>query len=390
MKLKDRLHRYAIEHRMPLSGAFELTPVCNFSCKMCYVRKNAEEVKCAGGVKPLSFWMDVAKQAADAGMMYPLLTGGETFLYPHLKELYIEMCRMGMQVSINSNGSQITEEEIEWLREYPPIRINVTLYGASNESYEKLCGDPNGFDRVKSGIQLLADNHIRFKLNCSLTPYNAQDLKGMIQFGKQYGKELRIASYMFPPVRRTGRSGDYEERFTAKEAAYYQVLANWLQMPLEEFARLASGAKNFTELTPALLKQLADQPAREMGCLSGRCSCWVDWQGNLSGCGMMDMPKICLSDHLFADAWKQVVEWTEQMRYSPICGNCPNRNLCFSCAAMVYNETGGFADRPVYLCEKAKYAAEYYAEFLKKVPKDILENSAKEPVLVAEECFLEE
>lgn len=348
-----------------------MSPLCNFKCKMCYVRKTVKEAKQGGGIKPLEFWLDVAQQAKKAGTLYPLLTGGETFLYPYIRELYEAMIRMGMQISINSNGSCITEETVKWLKEARPIRINITLYGGSNDSYARLCGDSQGFDKVRRGVELLAENDIRFKFNCSLTPENAADLEKMIRFVQKYGKTLRIATYMFPPVRRTGESGDYEERFTPEEAAYYQVLADWNQLPAEQFIILARNAQHFTELTPEILAEAAAKPPRAMGCLSGRCSYWVDWQGNLSGCGMMDIPKISLMEHTLKDAWKKVVDWTEQMRYSPICANCVNKSVCFSCAAMVHNETGSFEGRPVYLCEKAKYAAKYYKEFLNRLPKNM-------------------
>ena len=369
--IKDRIYKHAIEKRIPLTGAFELSPLCNFNCKMCYVRRNAEEAEREGGVRPLEFWLDAARQAKEAGAIFPLLTGGETFLYPHIRELYEEMCEMGMQVSINSNGSCITEEILQWLKKTPPTRINITLYGGSNESYGRLCGDPHGFDKVRRGVDLLAENEIRFQFNCSLTPDNAADLEKMLDFSNEYGLGLRPATYMFPPVRRTGESGDYEGRFTPKEAAYYQVLNDWKQLSPERFTTLACNAQHFTELTPDLLAEAAAKPPRAMGCLSGRCSYWVDWQGNLSGCGMMDIPKISLTEHTLKDAWKVIVDWTEQMRYSPICANCVNRSVCFSCAAMVHNETGSFEGRPVYLCEKAKYAAKYYKEFLNKLPKNM-------------------
>lgn len=364
--IKDRLYKRAAIERVPLTGAFELSPLCNFRCKMCYVRRTPEEAGLEGGIRPLEFWLDIARQAKEAGTMFPLLSGGETFLYPGIRELYEAMVHMGMQVSINSNGSCITEETIRWLREMPPVRVNITLYGGSNESYGRLCGDKQGFDKVRHGVDLLAENNIRFKFNCSLTPDNAADLEQMISFANGYGLGLKTATYMFPPVRRTGENGDFDGRFTPEEAAYYQVLTDWKQLPPERFTILARNAQNFTELTPELLSEAASKPPREMGCLSGRCSYWVDWQGNLSGCGMMDIPKISLKDHTLKEAWKEVVEWTEQLRYSPVCANCVNRSVCFSCAAMVYNETGSFEKRPVYLCEKAKYAAKYYGEFLKK------------------------
>ena len=91
-----------------------------------------------------------------------------------------------------------------------------------------------------------------------------------------------------------------------------------------------------------------------------------------TGCGMMDFPKVSLKEYTLKEAWGQITEWTDNLRYSPVCGNCVNRSVCFSCAAMVYNETGTFDGRPVYLCEKAKYAAKYYKEFLEKLPKDVL------------------
>lgn len=336
------------------------------------MRRTLKEAEKEGGVKPLDFWLDIARQAKEAGTMFPLLTGGEAFLYPKIRELYESMSGMGMQVSINSNGSCITPEIVKWLQKTPPVRINITLYGGSNDSYKRLCGDSNGFDKIRRGIKLLAEGGIRFQFNCSLTPDNASDLEAMIAFANEYGQGLRLATYMFPPVRRTGRWGDYGERLDPSEAAYYQVFNDWKQLPPERFAILARNAQNYTELTPELLEKAASGQPREMGCLSGRCSYWVDWQGNLSGCGMMDIPKISLQEHTLQEAWKEVVDWTEQLRYSPVCGNCVNRPVCFSCAAMVHNETGGFDGRPTYLCDKAKYAAKYYKEFMEKLSGDVL------------------
>ena len=39
--LVEHLHRRADVQGIPLSGTFELTPMCSMSCKMCYVRMTA-------------------------------------------------------------------------------------------------------------------------------------------------------------------------------------------------------------------------------------------------------------------------------------------------------------------------------------------------------------
>lgn len=69
--------------KIPLSGTFELTPLCNFACRMCYVRKTAEDVK--NSPRPmltLNQWMKIAEETYEAGTLYLLLTGGEPTLLP--------------------------------------------------------------------------------------------------------------------------------------------------------------------------------------------------------------------------------------------------------------------------------------------------------------------
>ncbi len=389
--IRHRLFMLSAQKRIPFTGAFELTPICNLKCKMCYVRKDANEVKKMGGIMPLDFWLDVAKQAKDAGTLSPLLTGGEAFTYPYLKELYTAMYHMGMEISINSNGTCINEENIKWLKEMPPTRINITLYGASNETYGKLCGDNHGFDKMKHGVELLKENNIRFKFNCSLMPENCKDLEDMVKFANSYGMNLKVASYMIAPTRSMGKhQDDFSERLSAKECAYYQVLTDWLQSDPKHFLTLAYNSSRYQELTPELIEEAKSKPAKSMGCMSGRCTYWVDWQGNFSGCGMMNYPKISLNDHTFMEAWNEIVDWTNNMTYSPACANCVNKSLCFSCAAMVYNETGNFNDRPEYLCEKVKYCSIYYQEFAKKLPKELLESMNFDNENIIDECVFDE
>ena len=104
-----------------------------------------------------------------------------------------------------------------------------------------------------------------------------------------------------------------------------------------------------------------------MSCRAGRCSFWLDWQGNLGNCGMYPSVKLPLAGRGFGDVWRQVVEETEKVRYSPVCTNCPNFRICHPCIAMVCNETGSAEGRPEYLCRMNAAAANYYAEYAQKL-----------------------
>lgn len=95
--------------RIPMTVNFELLPVCNLNCKMCYIRSSWDDVNKNGGLHSIDDWLDIAKQAKEAGTLCILLTGGEVFLYPDFKKLYIELHKMGFIITINTNASLIDE-----------------------------------------------------------------------------------------------------------------------------------------------------------------------------------------------------------------------------------------------------------------------------------------
>ena len=138
--LSDHLYSKAAFRRIPLSGTFELSPLCNFACRMCYVRKTAAEVR-AHHRPMLDYddWLRIAREAKEQGMLFLLLTGGEPLLWPRFWELYDQLVDMGMLVAINTNGSLIDEAAIARFRQRPPRRVNITLSTAAAMPPTKLC-----------------------------------------------------------------------------------------------------------------------------------------------------------------------------------------------------------------------------------------------------------
>lgn len=240
--VEPRLTQYLFDRASrtltPLSGTFELSPVCNLACKMCYVRKTPAEV--AASPRPpvgLIQWLSIAEQARDAGMLYLLLTGGEPFLWQDFWPLYERLSTMGFLISINSNGTLLDEARVARLAEHPPTRINITLYGAGNETYEALCGRSGMFDRVDRAITLLRQAGILVKLNCSLTPHNAGDLEGIVSYAAERDLILEVNTYMFPPLRRDPTMVGRNDRFTPAETAHYHMERYRLQRGEEDFTR---------------------------------------------------------------------------------------------------------------------------------------------------------
>lgn len=363
--IDDRLWHKAGQKGIPLTGAFELLPVCNFSCRMCYVRKSMAEVEASGGILPAAYWLDMAHQARDLGMLYPLLTGGEPLLHPEFREIEAAMVRMGMLVSINTNGSLIDRSMAKWLGEYRPRRINLTLYGASEESYERLCGNGEAFGRVLDAVQYLKEQEIPIKFNTSITPYNIGDLDDLIAFAKQQECLIQVATYMFPPLRRDDKLVGENDRLTPEEAGYARVRANYLQNEPEWFLSMAENFSRFVPIDqlPSLTQGV---DAMQMQCRAGNSSLWFDWQGHLLNCGMYATTGIDMRTMSLREAWEICKQQTRAVRYVPRCASCPNRRLCHPCIAIVQNETGCHSGTPEYFCRMNQAVADNFRLHVEK------------------------
>ena len=193
----EYLFRKATKERIPLGGTFELTPVCNMDCRMCYVKMSRQQQEAIRPLIKAEEWLKLAEEAKEQGLLYLLLTGGEPFGRRDFREILSGLHKMGLILTVNSNGTLIDEETVEWLVRTPPVRINITLYGASDETYERLCRNPKGFTQVTKAIRLLKDAGITVKLNCSLTPYNADDLEEIMAFARREELVIQATAYMF-------------------------------------------------------------------------------------------------------------------------------------------------------------------------------------------------
>ena len=343
----EYLYQKASAAGIALSGTFELTPVCNMDCKMCYVRLSHQDQQAIAPLADAKKWLKLAQEAKDAGMLYLLLTGGEPFLHPQFRQILEGLHKMGFVLTLNSNGTLIDENIIAWLKNCPPVRINISLYGASNETYAQLCGNPQGFTQVTNAIRLLKNAGISVKLNCSLTPQNAKDLPAMVDFAKENNLLLQVATYMFPPIRKDGTLVGKNARFTPEEAAYYMAYADYLTRGAERF--LADEAR-----IPALSDpdEQCDSIGDGVRCRAGKCSFWITWQGDMTPCGMFPTdgsPNVFRSP--FSTCWEKIKQYVSQIRLPAQCSACSAKNSCRACAAMVVTESGRFDQVPQYRCD---------------------------------------
>lgn len=346
----EYLHNKAARLHIPLSGTFELTPVCNMDCRMCYVRMSKAQQEAAHPLLTVEQWLDIGEQGKKQGLLYLLLTGGEPFLRPDFRQILGGLHRMGFIISINTNGTLIDADTVQWLKQTPPVRINLTLYGASDATYERLCGNPHGFTQATRAIQLLREAGISVKINCSVTPYNAEDLDAIFDYCRQQHLVIQATSYMFPPMRKDPAKIGRNDRLSPEQAAYYAAKVECLLNGEEEFLRRIQENDSMEPLTDSGADCLETE-GEGVRCRAGKCSFWVTWDGKLFPCGMLTC---CGGDDLlqvgFQQAWQRAVSDIAAVRLPARCSGCALQNRCRACAAMVYTESGDLHTVPDYRC----------------------------------------
>lgn len=326
---------------VPVSGTFELTPRCNLTCKMCYVRMTPEEMGLIGRERTAKEWLWLAEAAKDAGMTFLLLTGGEPTLRKDFLEIYEGLAKMGISISINTNGTLFTPELKELFHRLPPAQINITLYGVSQEEYTELCGNPKAYDQVIDALDWLREEGILVHLNSTMIPGNIDRWEAFEEFAKDRELELRMTTYCFPPLRR-GKCKEFT-RLTPEEAGELSVKDMLYRDGVETVRRRK---ENLQKQLNSCKLDIGDP----IQCMAAKSQFWINWDGSMVPCGMLDIPKVNPFEDGFANAWTRLQEETDAIRLCPECASCPDKHTCMNCAAVVYTETGRFDGKPEYMC----------------------------------------
>lgn len=351
-RISRHLHYKASKQGIPLAGTFELTPCCNLSCKMCYVRKPMSEVKAEGGLMPAAEWIKLAEQCRDMGMLYLLLTGGEPLTHPQFREIYTAVRNMGLVVSINTNGTLVDDDMMAFLAANPPAKVNMSLYGSSRETYNELCGVPSAYDKAMYALREMRKADITVKINYTATRYNSGDADGIYAAAKENDCHVQMASYMFPPLRRDKNSVGENDRMSPEEDAKFTLECERRRMTEEEFVERCRMRVSRAE--GCVDGECLDAPTERIRCRAGSTAFWVNWNGDITPCGMMTIKAANVRKVDFATAWQAVRNETAKIYMPSKCTKCGDKEVCTVCAASCYCETGRFDGVPEYLCKRTE------------------------------------
>lgn len=334
---------------VPSTVTFELTARCNLKCRMCYVREDSPKV--TAQEKSAQQWVALAKQAQQLGVLEVFFTGGEVFLRADFREIYEGVYSLGMIPEILSNATLIGRKETAWLKEHPPNRVNVTLYGGSSGTYGALCNNPDGFDKATQGIDRLLDSGINVELRTTVVPENVKDYNAILKFADERDLKLLVITYISPP-----RNAPAE-------------LNNVSRLPPEEIVRYLDQYSKDRGVRWGDQETLHSKEQHDKNrinhhypfeCLAGRDAPWISWDGRMMPCGLMGDPATLPFFDGFQSAWKQLMRKVKTVPVCIDCLKCKLREYCNSCPARLKRETGSSGQKSPYLCELATETKKLY------------------------------
>jgi radical SAM protein with 4Fe4S-binding SPASM domain len=274
---------------------------------------------------------------------------GKPLLRPEFAELYLGLKRLGLLVSVFTTGAIVTDDHLRLFREYPPRDLEITVYGVTRETYERVTRRPGSFDAFQRGLNRLLEAGIRPRLKAMALRSNYAELPEIAAFCRERTKDY----FRWDPL--------LHLRFDGDPVRNASIRAERLS-PAEIVALEAGDRERFESL-----EKQCGQPQPEHAqcdhlfhCGAGDSSFEISHDGFFRLCSSLCHAE-CVYDlktGSLGEAWRTLVPKVRDMRsrnerFLQTCRACPIVNLCLWCPAHAHLETGELDGAVPYFCEVA-------------------------------------
>ena len=342
-----RLHDGLGGRRVPVDVSIEVTRRCPLACAHCYNNLPMSDLAARRRELTLAEHVRILDELADAGTLWLLYTGGEILARADFLDIYRHAKTRGFIVSLFTNATLVTPRVADVLAEWRPFTVEVTLYGRTRETYERLTGVPGSYDRCLAGIHLLLDRGLSVALKTVAVSLNRHEVWEMKRFAKEeLGVEFKFDAMMTPRLD-CGRS-PLEVRLRPEEVVELDLLDP------DRVSEWAEQAARF------IRPQQAPGHERDVyHCGGGNNGLSIDPYGGMTICNFSMRDVYDLKKGSVAEGWDHFLRDVRARQITRVtkCTACQLKSLCSMCPAMAELESGD-PETPVdFLCEVAHLRA---------------------------------
>ena len=341
------LHERQSGERVPLQVSIEVTRRCPLECLHCYNNLPMGDMDAKRREMTKEEHFRVLDELVEMGCFWILYTGGEIFARKDFLEIYTYAKKKGFLITLFTNGTIINEQTADYLAEWPPFAIEITLYGRTRETYEALTMIPGSYDRCLRGIRLLKERNLPLKLKTVATSINKHEVMAMRRFAEEeLGVEFKMDGQINPRI-------DCSQSPLAVRLSPEELVALDMAAPKgkSEYLRLA---KHDLE-RPANLAQIDTM----YFCGGGMNSFSINAYGEVGICVISQQETFSVTGVGVKVLWEESLLQLRSRKRTRVtkCVECRIQSMCGMCPANGEMENGDRESPVEFLCHVAHLRA---------------------------------
>ncbi len=312
------------EKRIPLSIGMELTCRCNLDCRHCYINQPVSHEPSKSRELSVEEIDRISDQAMALGTLWFKLSGGEVLVRKDFNEIYILLKKKGFLVSVFTNATLLQKKHIELFEKYPPRVIEISAYGANQNTYAHLTGRKTAFSSFMKGLTLCMEAGLPVILKVMESKALTQEMAEMKKLVSHYENASFLTDDTL--IQRVDNN-------TKKSR----------QIPSQRIEKTKHGIRPVSNPVPVPHENSFH--GNLFFCNAGINSCWIDSTGMVHLCTIFrpaefayDLKTGSLKEYWENTVPKLLATCSSNPRFDSHCGRCPNRMKCQWCPALSWTE----------------------------------------------------
>ncbi len=344
---------FGIRKPLSLSAPFlvvwDFTHKCNLSCKHCYSE--------SGTVREAELTTAEAKavvdQLADAGVTALAFSGGEPLTRKDFFEVARHAADRGLYVSLATNGTLLTKENVWKLKEAKVNYVDISIDGATSKTHDDFRGVPGAFDKAMTGLKNCVEADLCVCIATTATKDNLAEMPAIIDLAEQIGAE-RFTNFNFIPTGRGKEHFDQDLSAEEREKLLHYLLARMskgckttILTTTPQLARVGiqcQGEKGTGEVVMSMAHMQTVKVTKKAvpladfigGCGAGRLYCSLSPQGDVHPCVFFPINVGNLKRERFEDIWYNstlFISLRDRSKLKGACAICKYKFICGGCRA---------------------------------------------------------
>jgi len=331
----------------PFLVVWDFTHKCNLSCKHCYSNSGVTRETELTTEEAL----EVVNQLADFGVIALAFSGGEPLSRKDFFEVASHAAKRGLYVSVATNGTLLTKENVKKLKQAKINYVEVSIDGATAETHDSFRGVPSAFDKAVAGLKNCVEADLCACIATTATKSNLAEMPGILDLAEEIGAE-RFTYFNFIP---TGRGKEhYDQDLSPEEreklmlylldrmSKGYKVTILTTAPQLARVALQCQGPGDEATMSMAHMQTVKVSkkavPLADFigGCGAGRLYCSLSPQGDVHPCVFLPITVGNLKKEKFGDVWLNSELFNALRNRDNLkgaCGKCDYKYICGGCRA---------------------------------------------------------